>query len=187
MTKRRYLMIIFLVLVSVLLGSLFYTSMPHAQASTSGWCEIGVPYRAVDGLTVTLNDFTVIEKTGSYQYIINYTLKNENLDISITEGAFKMYYKDSSGGLPQYGFFNDLFPEDTITKSYTFEELKSKTFDVLEYHHDNFFSSEPLEDSLQWDVEAIIPEFPSFIILPLFMIATLLAVTVYRRKHTMQH
>jgi hypothetical protein len=29
-----------------------------------------------------------------------------------------------------------------------------------------------------------IPEFPSFVILPLFMIATLLAVIVYRRKHT---
>ncbi len=31
----------------------------------------------------------------------------------------------------------------------------------------------------------IIPEFPSFLILPLFMIATLLAVIAYRRKHTM--
>ncbi|MHA2315747.1 MAG: right-handed parallel beta-helix repeat-containing protein [Candidatus Hermodarchaeia archaeon] len=31
----------------------------------------------------------------------------------------------------------------------------------------------------------IIPEFLSFLILPLFMIATLLAVIVYRRKHTM--
>ena len=30
----------------------------------------------------------------------------------------------------------------------------------------------------------VIPEFPSFIILPLFMIATLLAVIVYRRKHS---
>jgi len=30
----------------------------------------------------------------------------------------------------------------------------------------------------------VMPEFPSFLILPLFMIATLLAVTVYRRKHT---
>jgi hypothetical protein len=31
-----------------------------------------------------------------------------------------------------------------------------------------------------------IPEFPSLLILPLFMIATLLAVTVYRiRKHSM--
>jgi len=29
----------------------------------------------------------------------------------------------------------------------------------------------------------IIPEFPSFLVLPLFMMATLLAVTVYKRKH----
>jgi parallel beta-helix repeat protein len=33
---------------------------------------------------------------------------------------------------------------------------------------------------------ATIPEFPSFLILPLFMIATLLAVIVYGRKHSMQ-
>ena len=30
----------------------------------------------------------------------------------------------------------------------------------------------------------VVPEFPSFLILPIFMIATLLAVTVYRRKHS---
>jgi len=30
----------------------------------------------------------------------------------------------------------------------------------------------------------IVPEFPSFLILPLFLIATLLAVIVYKRKHT---
>jgi hypothetical protein len=30
----------------------------------------------------------------------------------------------------------------------------------------------------------VIPEFPSFLILPLFFIATLLAVIIYRRKHT---
>jgi hypothetical protein len=32
----------------------------------------------------------------------------------------------------------------------------------------------------------IVPEFPSFLILPLFMIATLLAVIVYKRKHTVR-
>jgi len=31
----------------------------------------------------------------------------------------------------------------------------------------------------------IVPEFPSLIILPLFMITTLLAVIIYRRKHSM--
>jgi hypothetical protein len=33
----------------------------------------------------------------------------------------------------------------------------------------------------------IIPEFPSFLILPLFMIATLLAAMVFRRKHTLDN
>jgi hypothetical protein len=33
----------------------------------------------------------------------------------------------------------------------------------------------------------VIPEFPSFLILPLFMITTLLAVIFYRRKHPMRH
>ena len=44
-----------------------------------------------------------------------------------------------------------------------------------------------------WDLQLlilstypVIPEFPSLIILPLFMIATLLAVIVYRRKHTVR-
>jgi hypothetical protein len=31
-------------------------------------------------------------------------------------------------------------------------------------------------------VPYVIPEFPSFLVLPLFMITTLLAVTVYRRR-----
>ncbi len=33
----------------------------------------------------------------------------------------------------------------------------------------------------------VIPEFPSFLVPPLFLIATLLAVITYRRKHTIQH
>jgi hypothetical protein len=32
----------------------------------------------------------------------------------------------------------------------------------------------------------VVPEFPSFLILPLFMIATLIAVIVYKRKHTVR-
>jgi len=42
---------------------------------------------------------------------------------------------------------------DTITRSYTFEELKSKPLGMLEYHHDNFSSPSPLPDSLKWKVE----------------------------------
>lgn len=117
------------------------------------WCEIGLPYVAPDGLTVTLTSLTITEKIGSYQYTIWYTLKNEQPDRAIDEGTFKMYYESESGGLPQYGFFGILFPGDSLARTYTFEELKGKLFGILAYHHEQFFSSEPLEDSLKWKVE----------------------------------
>jgi len=123
----------------------------NVEAATD-WCEIGVPYLAVDGLTVTLHSFVIVETTGSYQYYIDYTLENKSPSAKILEGAFKLYYRDAAGGLPQYGFFNYLFPGGSITRSYMFEELKSIPCDVLEYHHDNFFSGEPLIDSLKWKV-----------------------------------
>ena len=119
---------------------------------TLTFCQIGVPYIADDGLTVVLNSLTITEKSGSYQYTINYTVTNNTADKAIDEGTFKMYYKNESGGLPQYGFFNKLFPGDTRNRTYTFEELKSKPFDVLEYSSDNFFSPEPLVNSLKWEV-----------------------------------
>ncbi len=116
------------------------------------FCQIGVPYIASDGLTVILNSLTIIEKSGSYQYSISYTLTNNTKDKAIDEGTFKMYYKNESGGLPQYGFFGKLFPGDTKNRTYTFEEVKSKPFSVLEYSSDNFFSPEPLVNSLKWEV-----------------------------------
>ena len=116
-------------------------------------CQIGTSYLASDGLTVTLHSCVVVEKSGSYEYSIDYTLTNNTPDQAIDEGSFKMYYANETGGLPQYGFFGKLFPGDTMDRTYTFEELKSKPFDLLEYHHDNFFSSSPLQNSLRWLVE----------------------------------
>jgi len=45
---------------------------------------------------------------------------------------------------------------------------------------------EKIPSEVDFDDESVpvMPEFPSFLILPLFMIATLLAVTVYRKKNT---
>ncbi len=113
--------------------------------------EIGVPYTAADGLTVTLNSLEIIEKVGSYQYLIEYTLRNDT-DHAIDEGSFKLYYADELGGLPQYGFFGELFPGDSLTRSYTFEEEKDVIFDILAYHHDQFFANLPPDDSLMWKV-----------------------------------
>ncbi len=117
------------------------------------YLEIGVPYKASDNMTVTLTSLNVIETDGSYQYKITYTLKNENPDTEIDEGQFKAYYADGSGGEPQYGFFNSLFYNQSITRSYTFEELKSKPFSSIAYGPDLFFSSQPPSDALIWAVE----------------------------------
>jgi hypothetical protein len=156
----------------------------YLSSEASTWCEIGVPYKAADNLTVTLNNFTFAERTSSYQYTIIYTLKNENLNQSIDEGTFKMYYKDTTGGQNQNGSLGTLSPNDTITKSYTFEELKTKAFDVLDYHPDQFSSSEPPADSLLWNIDPyVIPEFPSIIIPALLIMTAPLAIAVHRRRH----
>jgi hypothetical protein len=51
--------------------------------------------------------------------------------------------------------------------------------ETYEYLYINYTHS---EHTIEISGTTIIPEFPSFLVLPLFMIATLLAVIVYRRK-----
>ena len=107
------------------------------------YLEIGVPYTAEDGLTVTLNSLTIVEQTGSYEYQINYTLTNNTSDQQIDEGTWGL------DNLNQYGFFGTLFPGDTLTRSYTFEDLKSSIHSVLFYSNDwSGWST----DSLKWQV-----------------------------------
>jgi hypothetical protein len=109
----------------------------------SCFTAIGIPTLASNNMTVTLNELTVTEKVGSYEYYINYTLVNNTTNQEIDEGSFKMYYQNETGGKPQYGGFNSLFPSDSKTRYYTFEELKSKPFGKLSYPHAHFFSAAP--------------------------------------------
>lgn len=112
---------------------------------------IGEPYVADDGLTVTLNSLTVTETSGSYRYTINYTLRNDT-ENAIDEGSWKAYDLGGGDSLAQYGFFGRLFPAETLNRSYTFEEEKAVTFDVVAYHSDQFFNDYPPSDALVWRV-----------------------------------
>jgi hypothetical protein len=115
--------------------------------------EIGEAYEGAGGLTVTLESFDVNEKSGSYEYAIEYTLENET-DEGIDEGGFQLYPADPGNDpLKQYGAFDELFPGDTVSRSYTFEEEKSIEFDTLAYHPDQFFRQTPPTDALVWPVE----------------------------------
>jgi parallel beta-helix repeat protein len=57
---------------------------------------------------------------------------------------------------------SNLLPCSNITHSYLYFTYNHSTQEVI-----------------------IVPEFPAFLILPLFMVTTLLAVTIYRKKHSM--
>jgi hypothetical protein len=45
------------------------------------------------------------------------------------------------------------------------------------------YGATSLDGSLVYVPVTVVPEFSSFLVLPLFMIATLLAVIAYRKKH----
>ena len=112
--------------------------------------QIGVAANAVDGLTVTLVSFSKIEKSSSFQYKISYTLVN-NTQNKIDEGAFKLF-PGSGQGLPQYGSFSDMFPGKTISRSYTFEEMKAVSFTQLSYAPDQFFAKAVPAGAIVWQV-----------------------------------
>jgi hypothetical protein len=112
--------------------------------------QIGVAVNAADGLTVTLVSFSKIEMSASFQYKISYTLVN-NTQNKIAEGAFKLF-PGSGQGLPQYGSFSDMFPGKTISRSYTFEEMKAVSFTQLSYAPDQFFAKAVPAGAIVWQV-----------------------------------
>jgi len=117
------------------------------------WNVIGESYEGAGGLTVTLESFEINEKTGSYEYIIAYTLENET-DGAIDEGQFQLYPADSDDDpLQQFGFFDELFPGDAVERVHTFEEENDVVFDTLAYHPDQFFDQSPPSGALVWPVE----------------------------------
>ena len=115
-------------------------------------CKIGEGYIEKDGLTITLNSYTITEYEGYYSYTINYTIKNEVENSKKLPGTFKLFFADGTGE-NQYGSFNYLYYGDSITRTYTWKVLKTQTVLILEYNadsQDGFFRKTPSKDSLHW-------------------------------------
>ena len=110
--------------------------------------RLNVTYTARNGLSVTLTSFTMVDTGGYYQYTATYTQTN-NTSAPIDEGQLKLYFTNSAAQ-PQFGFFNALFPGDTISRSYTFNVLYTEDPWILEFDHDNFFAAVPVPGSIQW-------------------------------------
>ncbi len=119
--------------------------------------EIGKSYTDKNGLTVTLNSYTITEYEGYYSYSINYTIENKVPDSKLMPGSFKLFFTDKTGE-NQYGGFNYLYYGEKSTRSYTWKVLKTQTVLILEYNADDedaglqgaFFRDEPIKDTMHW-------------------------------------
>lgn len=124
------------------------------NALEQGFLELNVPYVSPhNGMTVVMNDIQVLDQGGYYDIVINYTETNETTDLVIAQEGFKLFLTNSNSK-PQYGFFNYLYPGQSVSRTYTFSILKSEQPLCVEYG-DNFFNSEPMIDSLKWKVEIL--------------------------------
>jgi len=123
------------------------------------YLEFNKPYISKTGISVTVTNIEKIEEIGSYKYIISYKQENKTTDKELDEGTFKMFFEGDTG-LPQYGFFNKLFPSESIARTYTFQILKTKKPFCVEFN-DNldaglegaFFRDQPATDTLKWRTE----------------------------------
>jgi hypothetical protein len=134
--------------IALALVILFAQFIGIESSFADGCTPINTSVVSSDGVTVTMTSITVLEKTGSYQLSISYTLKNNTADKKLDEGSFKLFFA-SGTGTPQYGGFNYLYPSDTIVRSYTWEYLKSEVPSVIEYGSD-FFSKSPTASKPHW-------------------------------------
>ena len=87
------------------------------------------------------------------------------------------------------GFCNVTIPHDLLGGSYAVLVDGSPPLTINEWangtHTFIHFTYNHSTKQIKITGTTVIPEVPSFLILPLFMIATLLAVILYRRKHSM--
>ena len=107
-------------------------------------------YVALNGMTVTVTQFQIVDSGTYYTYNLSYRQDNATSNF-IDEASFKLYFTDSTG-MPQYGFFNRIAPGGTLNRTYQWQEIKSKTPNILEYDANNFFTSTPASGTLQWRV-----------------------------------
>jgi len=135
----------------------------------------------------------------SYGYAIDFVSNS-----SISDFSFSFEEKmppeailsfNVSGKADAEGFLRVCIPKVLINGSYVVmfdgEIIATTTWpqarelpcssETYEYLYINYTHS---EHTITITGTTTIPEFPSFLILPLFMIATLLAVIVYKRKHS---
>ncbi|XOB46406.1 MAG: hypothetical protein ACKKMV_03070 [Candidatus Nealsonbacteria bacterium] len=131
----------------------------YQEPESLTYLELNKPYISKTGIAVTVTNIEKVEEMGSYKYIISYKQENKTTDKKLDEGTFKMFFEDGTG-LNQYGFFDKLFPNESTTKTYTFQILKTQKPLCIEFNDDidaglegAFFRNQPATDTLKWRIE----------------------------------
>ena len=86
-------------------------------------------YPASNGLNVKLNSLRIADGGTTWNYTVNYTFTN-NSDLKLDEIQWQGETLDGSIE-DQYGFFNSLFPAETMNSSHLFRVLKDNPIKVL--------------------------------------------------------
>jgi hypothetical protein len=123
--------------------------VPNSFAAAS-CASLNTPFVAEDGMTVTMNEITLVAKPGSTQITISYKLLNATPDKKIDEGSFKIFFDDGTS-TPQYGSFGSLFPSDSLIRSHTWEYLKGISPTIISFNAD-FFANFVSVNNLNWSV-----------------------------------
>lgn len=113
--------------------------------------QIGVPFVARNGLTVTLTQFTAQDLGNGYiRYTATY-LQENTTTVAIDEGSLKLYFSNAEP-LSQYGFFGQILPgpEFSVTRSYQFDVLSTAEPLLLQYDHEHFFAPSPVPEAIHW-------------------------------------
>ncbi len=133
------------------------TLMDGSGKTPDTFLEFGKEYIAPDGMTVTVHGIDVQDNgMGTTYYTISYTLKNNTPSTTILEGTFEMFYNMTSEGESQYGFFDNLYPGESKSRSYTFKSLSNLPFSFVHYKYKwGVNSAELLKDSPKWKVPDI--------------------------------
>jgi parallel beta-helix repeat protein len=136
----------------------------------------------------------------SYGYAVDFVSNSSISNFSFNLSSMEVYPPEAilafnvSGEAGTEGFLRVCIPTALINGSYVVkfngEAITNTTYpqvrelpcssETYEYLYINYTHS---EHTIEISGTTIIPEFPSLLILPIFMIAILLAVIAYRRKH----
>ena len=110
---------------------------------------IGEPYLGRNGITVTLDAITMVDRGGGItRYTMTYTQENKTT-AAIPAGSLRLYFTNES---PVHQFFipSTIQPGETFTFEYSFDVSSSDDPWLLQYDGDHFYADEPIVEAVQW-------------------------------------